>query len=192
MSIVQMSFSGAVLILAVVVLRALAMNRLPKDTFLILWGIVLLRLLVPFSVPSQLGVYSWMEQKTGWELRAGTDLAMGNGSALKSIVDQNTSPVSDTDVINDENKKHPPENNIAKHSSINANQPPKYDINVTNNTTQSPSLENDMGVMYSAIAARLTAFYVNIAPICSVVWCVGMFACMIYFIAAYLRCSIEF
>ncbi len=192
MSIVQMSFSGAVLILAVVVLRALAMNRLPKDTFLILWGIVLLRLLVPFSVPSQLSVYSWMEQKTRWELRAGTDLAMGNGSALKSIVDQNTSPVSDTDVINDENKKHPPENNIAKHSSINANQPPKYDINVTNNTTQSPSLENDMGVMYSAIAARLTAFYVNIAPICSVVWCVGMFACMIYFIAAYLRCSIEF
>lgn len=83
MSIVQMSFSGAVLILAVVVLRALAMNRLPKDTFLILWGIVLLRLLVPFSVPSQLSVYSWMEQKTGWELRAGTDLAMGNGSALK-------------------------------------------------------------------------------------------------------------
>ena len=56
MSIVQMSFSGAVLILAVVVLRALAMNRLPKDTFLILWGIVLLRLLVPFSVPSQLSV----------------------------------------------------------------------------------------------------------------------------------------
>lgn len=65
MSIVQMSFSGAVLILAVVVLRALAMNRLPKDTFLILWGIVLLRLLVPFSVPSQLSVYSWMEQKRG-------------------------------------------------------------------------------------------------------------------------------
>ena len=44
MNILQMSLSGAVLILAVVVLRTLAMKRLPKDTFLILWGIVLLRL----------------------------------------------------------------------------------------------------------------------------------------------------
>ena len=56
MNILQMSLSGAVLILAVVVLRTLAMKRLPKDTFLILWGIVLLRLTVPYSVPSELSV----------------------------------------------------------------------------------------------------------------------------------------
>ena len=62
MSILQMSFSGAVLILIILVLRALTMNRLPKDTFLILWGIVLFRLIVPFSVPSELSVYSWIER----------------------------------------------------------------------------------------------------------------------------------
>lgn len=62
MNILQMSLSGAVLILAVVVLRTLAMKRLPKDTFLILWGIVLLRLTVPYSVPSELSVYSWIEK----------------------------------------------------------------------------------------------------------------------------------
>ena len=37
MSLLQMSFSGAILILAIVVIRALAINRLPKKTFLALW-----------------------------------------------------------------------------------------------------------------------------------------------------------
>lgn len=58
MSLLQMSFAGAVMITAVIIIRALAVNRLPKKTFLILWGIVLMRLLVPFSIPSELSVYS--------------------------------------------------------------------------------------------------------------------------------------
>lgn len=62
MSLLQMSFSGAVMILAVIIIRALAINRLPKKTFMILWGIVLLRLLVPFSIPSALSVYSLAER----------------------------------------------------------------------------------------------------------------------------------
>ena len=33
MSFLQMSFSGAILILAIVVIRALAINRLPKRPF---------------------------------------------------------------------------------------------------------------------------------------------------------------
>ena len=48
MSLIQMSVSGGILILAVIVLRALALNRLPKWTFLALWGVAALRLLVPF------------------------------------------------------------------------------------------------------------------------------------------------
>ena len=58
MSLPQMSFSGAVMILAVVVIRALALHKLPKKTFLVLWSVVLVRLLVPYSVPSALSVYS--------------------------------------------------------------------------------------------------------------------------------------
>ena len=42
MSLLQMSFAGAVMITAVIIIRALAVNRLPKKTFLILWGIVLM------------------------------------------------------------------------------------------------------------------------------------------------------
>ena len=62
MSLLKMSFSGAVLILAIVIIRAVAINKLPKKTFLVLWDIVLLRLLVPFSIPSMYSVYSITNQ----------------------------------------------------------------------------------------------------------------------------------
>lgn len=62
MSLLKMSFSGALLILVIVILRALFVNKLPKKTFMVLWGIVLLRLMVPFSVPSPVSAYSLMEQ----------------------------------------------------------------------------------------------------------------------------------
>ena len=47
MSLLEMSFAGGLLILAVIVLRALALNRLPKGTFLALWAVAAVRLLVP-------------------------------------------------------------------------------------------------------------------------------------------------
>ena len=58
MSLLQMSFAGAVMILAIIVIRALAINLLPKKTFLALWGIAIARLLLPFSIPSAFSVYS--------------------------------------------------------------------------------------------------------------------------------------
>lgn len=58
MDILQMSISAAVLITAVVILRALTLYKLPKRTFLILWGVVLCRLLIPFSIPFRLSFYT--------------------------------------------------------------------------------------------------------------------------------------
>jgi len=46
------------MILAVIVIRALAINLLPKKTFGVLWGMAVVRLMVPFSVPSALSVYT--------------------------------------------------------------------------------------------------------------------------------------
>lgn len=73
MSLIQMSISGAVLILVTVVIRAVAIDRLPKETFLALWGITLLRLLLPFSVPSSFSVYSLLGQNTSVLGLAGTN-----------------------------------------------------------------------------------------------------------------------
>ena len=60
MSLLQMSFAGGILILAVIVIRALAINLLPKKAFHVLWEISVVRLVIPFSIPSALSVYSLM------------------------------------------------------------------------------------------------------------------------------------
>ena len=58
MNLLQMSFSGAAFIIAVVIIRAVAINKLPKKTFLVLWELVILRLLIPFSIPSMFSIYT--------------------------------------------------------------------------------------------------------------------------------------
>jgi len=58
MSIVEMSVQAGMLIIAVVIVRAIALYRLPKTSFLALWGIVVARMLIPFSVTSKWSVYN--------------------------------------------------------------------------------------------------------------------------------------
>ncbi len=58
MNVLQMSFSGAVFITAVVIIRGAAIHKLPKKTFLVLWELVMLRLLIPFSIPSMFSIYT--------------------------------------------------------------------------------------------------------------------------------------
>lgn len=81
MRLLEMSFSGAVFILAVVMIRTITINYLPKKTFLVLWEMVLLRLIVPFAIPSVFSVYSLMNRSISVPLfsRAKTD---GIGSVL--------------------------------------------------------------------------------------------------------------
>ena len=64
MSLLQMSFAGAVMILAITIIRALAISLLPKKTFLALWGIAVARLLLPFSLPSMFSVYTLIGNHT--------------------------------------------------------------------------------------------------------------------------------
>lgn len=58
MTLLQMSVSGAVMILVTAVVRAVFIRKLPKRTFTVLWCVVLVRLLVPYSLPSVFSVYS--------------------------------------------------------------------------------------------------------------------------------------
>lgn len=58
MTLLNMSLGGGVLIGVILVLRRALLHRLPKWTFLLLWGAALCRLLVPFTLPSQLSVYT--------------------------------------------------------------------------------------------------------------------------------------
>ena len=81
MSLLQMSIAGAVMILAIVVIRALAVNRLPKKTFLALWGVVLLRLFIPFSLPSVVSIYSLM----GWQRTSAGITENGTGGGFAGL-----------------------------------------------------------------------------------------------------------
>ncbi|MDO3408617.1 M56 family metallopeptidase [Saccharibacillus sp. CPCC 101409] len=59
--LLQMSLSAAVLIALIALLRFALLHRLPKKTFLFLWAVVLLRLLVPFEIPSPVSFYTGVD-----------------------------------------------------------------------------------------------------------------------------------
>lgn len=68
MTLLQMSLSGGCVILAAILLRALARNRLPGWTFSALWGAAWLRLMLPVALPSRLSAWAlarrWMAAAT--------------------------------------------------------------------------------------------------------------------------------
>ena len=74
MNILQMSVSAGILIVAVAAVRAFAINRLPKTMFIILWGIVLCRLIIPFSFHTKFGIYNLIS-------RLGSEFAFKAGAA---------------------------------------------------------------------------------------------------------------
>ena len=51
-----MALYGSIMIVIVFLLRALLKNKLPKFVFPVLWGIVLLRFLIPFSISTPLSI----------------------------------------------------------------------------------------------------------------------------------------
>lgn len=63
MKLLQMSLAGGVMILVITVIRALAIERLPKKTFLALWAAALARLLAPVPLPSALSIYSLLARR---------------------------------------------------------------------------------------------------------------------------------
>ena len=63
MRLLDMSVAGALVILAVVVVRALGGNRLPRAMFTVLWAVALIRLLTPVRVPSPVSVYAWLPSR---------------------------------------------------------------------------------------------------------------------------------
>lgn len=85
MSLLQMSFSGAVFIIAIVIIRAIAINKLPKKTFLVLWEIALLRLLIPFSIPSMFSVYTLISKNIATPIFSGTE----TGNVIPAISQEN-------------------------------------------------------------------------------------------------------
>lgn len=62
MNLLELTLQGSVLIGAILLLRLLGRYRLPGWTFRILWGVALVRLLVPLALPSQWSVYTGLDR----------------------------------------------------------------------------------------------------------------------------------
>ena len=61
MTFLELSFSGAVFVLAIAAFRALTLRRLPKGTFVALWWLAAARLLLPVELASRFSVYTLLE-----------------------------------------------------------------------------------------------------------------------------------
>ena len=105
MSLVQMSLSATLMIVAIIILRALTIERFPKKTFLVLWWIALLRLLIPFSIPSVMSFYSWFDPN----LPAVVEQSSAMESTFEPVLDDSSetmenstqfemAPIPDTDI----------------------------------------------------------------------------------------------
>ncbi|MFF2479806.1 M56 family metallopeptidase [Paenibacillus sp. NPDC058071] len=84
MSFLEMSVSASIFIVAVILFRFLLMHKVPKMTFIVLWGFVLLRLFIPMSLPSPLSIYtavSYLEEITAVQETA-APLMEGSSSIL--------------------------------------------------------------------------------------------------------------
>lgn len=76
MILLDMSFSGAVFIIAVTVVRAALINKIPKKTFLVLWEFAFLRLLIPFSIPFVFSIHTLISHILSNSTFWGTDASM--------------------------------------------------------------------------------------------------------------------
>lgn len=77
MSLMEMTLAGSMMILLTVVVRALAIHRLPKGVFGAMWALAVLRLLIPFQVPSRLSVFGWFAAKGAAPKMAAVSVATG-------------------------------------------------------------------------------------------------------------------
>lgn len=69
MSLLQMSISAGAMILVFTMIRTLAIHRLPKKCFLLLWALVVCRLLIPFSWPSPLSMHVLLSEASAVQQR---------------------------------------------------------------------------------------------------------------------------
>ncbi len=73
------------MVLVIVVVRALLLHRLPKRAFTVLWGVVLVRLLIPYTLPCPFSAYSLLSGIGAAEISAPSDNA-----AVPLVTDPNS------------------------------------------------------------------------------------------------------
>lgn len=111
MDILRMSLSASALIILVALLRSVAIHRLPRLLFLVLWGIVLARLLVPVSLPILPQLPAPVEfHDSGYDANTGSAVVFpGPGPTSGHTVEQNGKLKADSTALTDSDWRPKPE-----------------------------------------------------------------------------------
>ncbi len=183
MNFLQMSFSGAVIIAITILLRFFFLNRLPKETFLFLWGIALFRLLLPFSVSSDYSIYSLLGRSTSF-----MESMQDSPAEYVIPLSPEAAPSDLLQTCGDDGDDH---------ETVTAKQP--FDAE---SFTADPD-EADSGLPFEHLLPHknvlpansqlsTAGFSVTSAWLWRVVRLTGMLLTAAYFVISYLRCRMEF
>ncbi len=169
MVFVQMTVSGAVLILLIVLLRGIALKRLPKSIFPVLWGIALSRLLLPVVIPSAYSIYSlpvWKQTAAGLQ---------SSYEAMQNPVDEENRERTGGPENTEEQKRTGKTENIDERKDTDIRrrgQTEPENIRTEQNSREQPE-------RFGMEPWRME----TLLP----VWCAGMSACLLFFVTTYLR-----
>lgn len=166
MSLMEMSFYAAILILIILAVRAVLKNRLPKIAFTALWMLVLLRLLVPFSISSAWSVYTYLPN-----VDSVTEQAQ---RFVQAVYGKDPGEGRMEELPGASLPKRTNESGGIGESVAETNR------ELTLDQTRIP----DQGTLTEPTAHRLSIW--------NIIWAAGFVFCTAYFTWAYLRCCREF
>ena len=198
MTLLKMSIYGAVIILAIIIIRAFTLHKLPKKTFLILWAVALVRLLVPFEISSGFSVYSLLPEVPEEFSLAETD---------EPFIPDPANPYEPFENYADYLKEHGnsqlPEDDtiIIGQDSAGAIYLPKDNLQA--DAIPLPDVETDAQYADDAtasgtqttspsVAKQLQTIWQSAIPHLPVIWFTGVLLCAVFFLVSYIRCLREF
>ena len=182
LSLLQMSFSGAVFITVIIVLRTVAIDRLPKKMFLVLWGVALLRLLVPLSVPSAVSVYSVVSRHMDTDTLEQTPIQ----NIIPIIPEEQGQPGDLVSNTVEAQPVQPGQTELLQPQQTGGLLP-----QLSLPSGQKQQIQSSQSEQLSGQSAQISDHKPSVS-VWFIAWCVGMVLCAVFFITSYLRWHFRF
>ena len=208
MTMAQMSISGAVLIIAIILIRTLTINRLPKQTFLMLWSLALIRLLIPFVIPSPFSIYSVIFRNMPVEMLSELPSGILFTETPADETSQAYTQIHPASLENDYKLSLADTTDVATSTPLKTDargpaEPVSPDIlpqfqeqtglsaqNISPQQNISAHKENPATVFSFVMSTWATLRLTG--PVIFIIWCTGAVLCISFFVVTYLRCRLEF
>lgn len=196
MGLLQMSLYGAIMILAVVLIRTIAVNRLPKRTFIILWCVVLTRLLIPFEITSDYSVYTLLGVDVKIDPAAREDLETGQSKKVEqeTIILQSEAAGEGTSAQQSATTGDDLHAHILKTQNAGGEANPAVAPYANAGINADINMDAARSGMTGSVISTIMTKIVNKTSSMSAmtIWAVGAVLCAVFFIVTYVRCRIEF